>query len=186
MLISNFGVAKIYRFLNLLLYVNDNRNEKLNLITTLGIDAYERIKTLLELECFWIKKCQHWRVKSVISFDHKFQLLHHVQHSPVEPDLLKPVLAGSGCRLLLDGLVTRPSSKSGSESPRLRLELKINRRFLGNQTLWVNFFQKTTVFFHYVSLRISKHFRRRRNTKRILHLIQITYFFRSRNQTEFC
>lgn len=47
MLISNFGVAKIYRFLNLLLYVNDNRNEKLNLITTLGIDAYERIKTLL-------------------------------------------------------------------------------------------------------------------------------------------
>ena len=37
MLISNFGVAKIYRFLNLLLYVNDNRNEKLNLITTLGI-----------------------------------------------------------------------------------------------------------------------------------------------------
>lgn len=46
-LIGNFGVAKIYRFLNLLLYVIDNRNEKLDLITTLGINAYERIKTLL-------------------------------------------------------------------------------------------------------------------------------------------
>jgi len=47
MLISNFGVAKINRILTLLLYVIHNRSEKLDLITTLDIDAYERIKTLL-------------------------------------------------------------------------------------------------------------------------------------------
>ena len=113
MLVSNFGVGIIYCFLNLLFYTVIVTTR--NWINTIPwIEMYINVTQHVWL---WVQKYKYWRVKSVIPYDHQFPLfILLAKFLPVEPDLLKPVIAGSGCRLLLDGLVTTPSSESGSES----------------------------------------------------------------------
>ena len=124
MFVSNFGAGIICCFLNLLFYGIYN-NERLDQFTPLDTDVHKRNKTYFGSNNFLIQKCKHLRVKS---FDHQLPpFILSAEFLPDELDLLKPVIAGSaGCRLLLDGLVTTPSSESGSESWALRLVLKNN------------------------------------------------------------